>query len=115
NLQLHPPVGYDDDIVVNTLGNLDFADVKVLEARIHGLGADEEFHVEWVVRPPDTLRPTQGRSRALPYMKNARPSRLASAAEVLPDTDTLRELLPDHDVDALVRILQIEVRIEEIE
>lgn len=28
NLQLHPPVGYDDDIVVNTLGNLDFANVK---------------------------------------------------------------------------------------
>jgi MamI restriction endonuclease len=115
NLQLHPPVGYDDDIVVNTLGNLDFAHVKVLEARIHGLGPDEEFYVEWVMRPPDQLRPTQDRSQALPYVKNARPSRLASAAEVLPDTGTLRELLPDHDVDALVRLLQIEVRIEEIE
>lgn len=115
NLQLHPPVGYDDDIVVNTLGNLNFADVKVLEARVHGLGADENFYVGWVMRPPDTLRPTQGRSQALPYIKNARPGRLASAAEVLPDTDTLCELLPDHDVAALVRILQIEVRIEEIE
>lgn len=115
NLQLHPPVGYDDDIVVNTLGNLDFGEVKTLEARIHGFGADEEFYVEWVMRPPDQLRPTLGRSRALPYVRNARPSRLGSAAEVLPDTETLRELLPGHDVDALVRLLQIEVRIEELE
>lgn len=115
NLQLHPPVGYDDDVVVNTLGNLDFADVKVLEARIHGLGADEQFYVDWVQAPPGEVRPVTGRTVALPYVKNARPSRLGSAADVLPDTNTLRELLPDHDVDALLRLLQIEVRIEEIE
>lgn len=115
NLQLHPPVGYDDDVVVNTLGNLDFAEVKVLEARIHGLGAQEEFSIEWVQTPPDAVRPVAGRSAALKWERGARPSRLASAADVLPDTETLRELLPTHDVDALVALLQTEARIEELE
>lgn len=115
NLQLHPPVGYDDDVVVNTLGNLDFANVKVFEARIHGLGADEQFYVNWVHAPPDEVRPVAGRTLPLPYVRNARPSRLGSAADVLPDTQTLSDLLPEHDVNALVRLLQLEVRIEEIE
>lgn len=115
NLQLHPPVGYDDDIVVNTLGNLDFSEVKVLEARIHGLGADEDFFVEWSQPPPEHVRPVAGRTGALPYVRNARPSRLMTAADVLPDTDTLRELLPDHDVDALVDFLQLEASVEEEE
>lgn len=115
NLQLHPPVGYDDDIVVNTMGNLDFSNVKVFEARIHGLGADEQFYVDWVQAAPDDVRPVVGRSVPMPYIRNVRPSRLLPAADVLPDTETLRDLLPDHDVNALVRLLQIEVRIEEIE
>lgn len=86
----------------------------MFEARIHGLGADEQFYVNWVRPPPDEVRPVAGRTVALPYLKNARPSRLGSAADVLPDTQSLRELLPDHDVDMLVRLLQIEVRIEEV-
>jgi hypothetical protein len=114
NLQLHPPVGYDDDIVVNTLGNLDFADVKVLEVRIHGLGIDEKFAVEWVMVPADNVRPVQGRTTALPWVRNARPSRLTSAADVLPDTGTLRELLPDHDVETLVEMLQVEILLNEV-
>ncbi len=109
NLQLHPPVGYDDDLVVNELGNLDFSKVKVLEAQIHGLGADEEFRVDWPLLPPKAVRPVQGRTIALPYEKS-RPSRLSSAADVLPDIRTLEELLPGHDVQALVRLLEIETR-----
>lgn len=112
--QVHPPVGYDDDIVVNTLGNLDFADVKVLEVRIHGLGIDEEFSVEWVMAPADTVRPVEGRTTTQPWVRNARPSRLTSAADVLPDTGTLRELLPDHDVETLVEMLQVEILLEEV-
>lgn len=115
NLQLHPPVGYNDDLVVNTLGNLDFAEVKVFEARIHGLGADDQFYVNWIQVPPDEVRPVSGRTTPLSYVRNARPSRLSSAADVLPDTGTLRALLPDHDVEVLVRILQTEVQIEEME
>ena len=108
NLQLHPPVGYDDNLVVNTLGNLDFKNVKVLEAKIHGLGIDDNFSVEWTHPPPEKIRPVQGRTIAMPYKRNARPSRLTSAAELLPNIDTLRELLPTYDVDALVKMLRIE-------
>jgi hypothetical protein len=114
NLQLHPPVGYDDDLVVNQLGNLDFGDVKVFEAQIHGLGKHEEFHVEWPMRPPDEVRPVRGRSVGIPYEKS-RPSRLSSAADVLPDIPTLEALLPGHDVAALVGLLEIETRVEEAE
>ena len=108
NLQLHPPVGYNDNIVVNTLGNLDFSDVKVFEARIHGLRVGEDFHIEWVHPPPEEIRPVHGRTIAMPYVKNARPSRLTSAADLLPDLGTLRELLPNHDIDALVQMLRLE-------
>jgi len=94
---------------VNELGNLDFSKVKVLEAQIHGLGADEEFRVDWPLLPPKAVRPVQGRTIALPYEKS-RPSRLSSAADVLPDIRTLEELLPGHDVQALVRLLEIETR-----
>ncbi|MCY4495353.1 MAG: hypothetical protein OXB92_16025 [Acidimicrobiaceae bacterium] len=109
---LHPPVGYDDNLVVNTLGNLDFRNVKVLEARIHGLGTDDDFSVEWIHPPLEKIRPVQGRAIAMPYVKNVRPSRLTSAAELLPNVDTLRELLPAHDVDALVETLRVEVSYE---
>jgi hypothetical protein len=111
NLQLHPPVGYNDDLVVNTLGNLDFGGLRVFEAQIHGLGADETFHVEWPMVPAEQVRPVSGKSIALPYQKS-RPSRLSSAADVLPDIHTLEELLPGHDVAALVGLLEIETRIE---
>lgn len=108
NLQLHPPVGYDDNVVVNTLGNLDFSEVKVFEARIHGLGVDDDFLIEWTHPPAGEIRPVRGRTIAMPYVRNARPSRLTSAADLLPDLDTLRELLPDYDVDALVEMLRLE-------
>lgn len=111
NLQLHPPVGWDDDIVVNTLGNLNFADVKVFEARIHGLASESDFRIEWTQHPPARIRPMRGRTHSMPWVRNQRPSRLSGAADVLPDVATLRELLPGHDVDALVSLLQIEARL----
>ncbi len=112
NLQLHPPVGYDDDLVVNELGNLDLAKVKVFEAQIHGLGPGEKFLVEWPVKPPDVIRPVNGISVAKPYKKD-RPSRLSSAEDVLPDIETLKTLLPGHDVGAFVNLLKEETRLEE--
>lgn len=103
NLQLHPPVGYDDDLVVNMLGNLDFTDVKILEARIFGLADASEFRVEWALKPPDVIRPILGRTRPLPYTRDRdRPSRLSVAADVLPNLDTLAELLPELGVEKLV-------------
>jgi hypothetical protein len=101
NLQLHPPVGYDDDLVVNTLGgNLDFANVKVLEARIYGAGAADEFRVEWVQLPPEQPRPPEGRTVALEYVRdNERVSRLSLAADVEIDWAPIRELLPTWEAE----------------
>src|SRR5262249_10304212 len=94
NLQLHPPVGWDDDIVVNTLGNLDFTEVKIFEARIRGLAAGEQYRVEWPQLPPAAIRPVTGRTQPTPWVRNQRPSRLSGAADVLPDIATLQDLLP---------------------
>jgi len=111
NFQLHPPVGYDDSIAVNTLGNLDMADVKVLEMRMRGLAVDEELGIDWVQRPPEHLRPIHGRCRALPYGgRGARPSRLNAPADLEPDIDAIQRLVPGIDADVLRAAVEAEVR-----
>ncbi|MGW9466876.1 MamI family restriction endonuclease [Cellulosimicrobium funkei] len=94
NLQLHPPVGYDDDIVVNTLGNLDYADVLVFDARIVR-NADGTIHVEWHRPLSDRLLPVTGRTVALPYGgRSARPSRLTDAGDLVADIAVVPRLFP---------------------
>jgi hypothetical protein len=93
NFQLHPPVGYDDDIVVSEIaGNLDLADVKVMEARFEvPKDLSERIAITWVRPPPDQVRPISGRTKALPYER--RESRLEGAAghdfDELFDVDTM--------------------------
>lgn len=48
NLQLHPPVGYDDSIVVNELGNLDMAEALVLDVRFVLPEPGQQIEPEWV-------------------------------------------------------------------
>lgn len=94
NLQLHPPVGYDDDIVVNTLGNLDFADVLVFDARVN-LEDRSSPTVDWHSPIAADILPIRGRTRALPYGgPRARPSRLTDASDLVADIGTLAELFP---------------------
>lgn len=108
NLQLHPPVGYDDDLVVNTLGNLDFVNVKVLEARIFGLADPSQFRIDWVQEPVDKVRPMMGRTVARPYVRNPnRVSRLSSAADVAPNFEMLAELLPNADEQRLAELARV--------
>lgn len=110
NLQLHPPVGYDDDVVVNTLGDLDMAAVKVLEARMMGFREDEHFQIEWIMRPPEQVRPVKGQCEALPYGgRGARPSRLTPPVELELDLDELRALVPGLDVEALSEAIEADV------
>ena len=105
NLQLHPPVGYDDDLVVNTLGNLDFTNVKLLEARIFGLADPEDFSIKWMQKPSFPIRPVRGRSVSLPYKRDRRrASRLAVAADVMPDLAVLSELLPELGADRIEQL-----------
>lgn len=91
NLQLHPPVGYDDDLITNTLFSLDLRDNKVLEARI--TLTDKDPQVAWVQKPPETFDDWAGRAIKTPYSE--RPSRLAGAADVVVGLDGVPELIDD--------------------
>lgn len=95
NLQLHPPVAYDDDIVVNMLGNLDMADVKVFEARfiVPSDPLKPLDGITWVKPLPDSVLPVEGRTRGSPYEKGLHPSRLEGAAEA-GELKALDELFP---------------------
>ncbi|MDO3683474.1 MamI family restriction endonuclease [Micromonospora sp. C28ISP2-4] len=94
NLQLHPPVGYDDSIVVNTLGNLDLANVLVFDARIVAQPGGRHA-VRWEKPLPDEVLPVTGRSRAVPYGgRTARPSRLTDAADLVADIAVIPNLFP---------------------
>ena len=104
NMQLHPPVAYDDDVVVNTLGNLDFADVKVFEARF--VVPDDPLEplagVEWVKPLPDSVTPVIGRTRATPYEYGLHPSRLEGAAEA-GELKALDDLFPGLGLEGTMR------------
>lgn len=94
NMQLHPPVGYDDDIVVNTLGNLDFAAIKVFEVDF-AVPNDPTapLELEWV--KPLSYAYNAGRAVALPYTSGERPSRLEGIDGFsLDDEDVIRSLFP---------------------
>lgn len=94
NLQLHPPVGYDDDVVVNTLGNLDLTDVLVFNAEVIR-GDDGAVTVEWVTPLEEHLVPVSGRTKQLPYGgRGDRPSRLTDAADLVADIAVVHRLFP---------------------
>ena len=94
NLQLHPPVGYDDDVVVNTLGNLDFSEVLLLDARIH-LKSTGAHEISWHRQLPESVIPIRGRSRATPYGgRSSRPSRLTDASDLVADMAVIPTLFP---------------------
>lgn len=91
NLQLHPPVGYDDDVVVNTLGNLDFAGTKCLEAwlTIDNPGSPA---LEWKQKPIPLIHLGRALTNAMPY--TSRPSRLTDAEDIVADIALLPSLFP---------------------
>ncbi len=92
NLQLHPPVGYDDDEVVNTLGNIDFSAVKCLDARVDV--SDPNVPVlAWTLAPLPAAELGLGRASAKPYV--TRPSRLTDADDIVADLATLPMLFPE--------------------
>lgn len=116
NFQLHPPVGYDDDVVVNTLGNLDFSDVLVFDARLSLADRDRPV-TEWYVPLPEQVFPVLGRTRALPYGgRGARPTRLTGTADVVLGTDNLGVLFPSvlasEDGYDLAFVSEVETEVE---
>lgn len=94
NLQLHPPVGYDDNIVVNTIGNLDMTEVLQFDVRVDLSAENAEKAISWKKRPDFPLLPVRGRTKALPYVANVRPSRLTGSVDLVADLATLPALFP---------------------
>lgn len=90
NLQLHPPVGYDDSIVVNELGNLDMAATLVLDIRFSLPSAGERLDPEWVVQRLDITDDWGETSKAQPWVRGARPSRLEAGLEGLTNLENLQ-------------------------
>lgn len=94
NLQLHPPVGRDDDIVVNMLGNLDFKDVLVFDANILRTQTGD-ISVEWRVPLPEKAIPVIGRTKRTPWGgRNDRPSVHTDASDLVTDIVWLPSLFP---------------------
>ncbi len=111
NLQLHPPVGYDDDVVVNTLGNLDFADVLLFDARL-SLTDRSTPSVTWFKELPENFLPIVGRTKPLKYGDPMRPSHLTDAGDLVADATVIAEHFPqlnEEKVDELVAVLEEEL------
>ena len=49
NLQLHPPIGWDNSTVVNKLGNLDMTRALVLDVHFEDPPAGEQINARWEV------------------------------------------------------------------
>jgi hypothetical protein len=90
NLQLHPPIGRADDLVVNTLGNLDFAKVKVFEAHFASTIDPADFKVDWKMEPSDNYK--SGACVAQEYTPGRRIEIEGAEGHVLPPEDEVRGL-----------------------
>ena len=111
NLQLHPPVGYDDDIIVNTLGNLDFSDVLLFDARL-SLADRSTPTVSWHKKLSENYLPITGRSKPLKYGDPMRPSNLTDAGDLVADAKVIAEQFPQlskSKVEDLVRATEDEL------
>ena len=93
NLQLHSPVGRDDNLVVNTMGNLDFTDVLLFEARL-SLRDRARPTVVWPKGLPRSFLPVRGRTRAEPYQRLKRSRSSTSAADLVADASVVADLFP---------------------
>ena len=94
NFQLHPPVGYDDDLVVNTLGNLDFSDVLIFDARVERT-REGGSRVRWVRELPTDAVPTVGATRQLPYGgRGERPTQSTDVDDLVADITVVADLFP---------------------
>ncbi len=99
NLQLHPPVGYDDAVVVNTLGNLDFSSICVFEITFNEtVDPADPLDLKWVV--PLSASYKNRSTVARPYGgPNDRPSRLEGGdGFALVDETTINDFFPFLDL-----------------
>lgn len=93
NFQLHPPVGFEDSLVVNTLGNLDFKDVLLFDYRMQ-LSSTGKSEGKWVKPLEEFHQPITGRTKAEEYRKNARHSNYTEASDLVADIAVLPDRFP---------------------
>jgi hypothetical protein len=94
NLQLHPPIGRTDDLVVNTLGNLNFAELKLFEAHFVSTIEAADFEIDWRLPPSEAYK--AGVSIGQPYKRSRDRVIEIEGAEG-------HALVPDHEVRGLFR------------
>ncbi len=98
NLQLHPPVGYDDSVVVNEMGNLDMARALVLDVRFELPEPGDAINADWQIVEFDIPRDFKSDSVALEFVSSgARPSRLEDGLEGLTNLENLQLGFQDED------------------
>jgi len=110
NLQLHPPVGYDDSVVVNTLGNLNFAERLCFDVRVLA-GPGNTTAYNWIT--PLGLPDELSSSRALNYGgRRSRPTRIEGLPTPTSDLSRLQQLIPEFD-DSFVRVAEEEQQLDQ--
>lgn len=95
NLQLHPPTGRDDSIVTNELGNLNLADVKIMEVLFSMPDEGEPLVVEWRVEPQFPVRPVTGRT--VPLERGIAEPEQVPAGDDVPGLTDLENVLADDE------------------
>ncbi|WP_159083139.1 MamI family restriction endonuclease [Streptomyces sp. P3] len=106
NFQLHPPVGHDDDLVVNTLGNLDFREVLVFDARLY-VRPDGQHKLEWHKELPSEVLGIRGRTVALEYERQpSRATRLTETSDIVADVAMVPQLFASVFAEAQVEAVE---------
>ncbi|MFC8021772.1 MamI family restriction endonuclease [[Kitasatospora] papulosa] len=113
NFQLHPPVGHDDDLVVNTLGNLDFRDVLVFDARL-SVRPDGQHELEWHKELPVEVLGIRGRTVAMEYERQPnRATRLTETSDIVANVAMVPQLFAsvfaEKEVDAVEEALKADM------
>ena len=107
NLQLHPPVGYDDSIVVNELGNLDMANSLVLDVHFQLPTLGKKVHADWQVAKLEIPRDFDSGCVALAYVSGGRPSRLENELEGSTNLENLQLGFQEMDTPATASVTGI--------
>jgi hypothetical protein len=81
NLQLHPPIGWDNSTVVNKLGNLDMTKALVLDVRFEDPPAGEKINAGWEVARLDVPPDFDSGCLLGAYVPGTNPSRLEDGLE----------------------------------
>jgi hypothetical protein len=114
NLQLHPPIGYDDSTVVNQLGNLDMTKALVLDVRFEHPDAGEKIEASWEVARLDVPWDFDSGCILEPYKPGVHPSRLEEGIEDTTNLEYPQLAFQDEGVPTVVRETGVSVTVADV-